>query len=282
MAAERYILNDGESGEIIRNKINNNFHTTYAFTTGTTAATLTNINSRVLKTAFNSYTATTQQELNSLNEISIVTVTGTTGLTSTAFGKIINCIGTVTNYTIDLPTAVGNNGSIIFKGSSVLTKTVTIQGVLGQTIDGESDRKIGSTGMITVMSDGANWVVINEVGSWIPYTAVLAGWSSDPTFDRMMYFRVGKKVSVSIHTTANGTSNAVTKTITFPFIADSSAAQVGISGPNINNGIVDTTHGMVITRVGSNIVDFYRNVSSLAWTASGGCRINFTMDYIIA
>lgn len=206
-------------------------------------------------------------------------ITGAISLTSTALGKIHILTGTTSDYTVDLPTAVGNEGVIIFKGAAALTKIVTIQGVSGQTIDGESSRKISATGMITVMSDGANWVVIQEVGSWIPYTPVLAGWISDPTFDRTMYFRVGNDITVAIHSTANGTSNATTKTITLPFVADSVGSQVGVSGPNINNNVVDTTHGMIITRSGSNIADLYRNTSQTAWTNTSGCRINFVFTY---
>lgn len=211
----------------------------------------------------------------------IVSVTEAISLTSTALGKVHVCTGTSADYTVDLPTAVGNLGVIIFKGAAALTKVVTIQGTGGQTIDGETDRKIASTGMISLMSDGANWVVIQEVGSWIPYTPVLAGWSSDPAIDRSVYFRVGKMITVQVHTSANGTSNATTKTVTVPFNA-AGPTQIGVTSFHVNNGVTATTPGICITRVGSNIVDFYTNTAAAVWTASGNCRLNFTLNYVMA
>ena len=224
----------------------------------------------------------TKANIEELYALTPVSVTGTTSLTSSALGKVHICTGTSADYTVDLPTAVGNEGVIIFKGAAALTKVVTIQGVSGQTIDGESDRKFSATGMIAVLSDGANWVVVNEVGSWIPYTSVLGGFSADPTFDRQMYFRVGKTCTVIHHTTASGTSGATTKTITLPFNADSVAVQIGWTGSFVNNGTASTTPGMILTRVGSNTADLYRDFVALAWTASGACRINFIFTYKIA
>lgn len=237
-------INNGDSGLSARNKINDNFTELY---------TLTH-----------------------------VSITGAISLTSSALGKIHICTGTSANYTVDLPTAIGNEGTIVFKGSSALTKVVTIQGVSGQTIDGEADRKIGSTGMITILSDGANWVVVNEVGSWIPYLAVLGGFSADPTFDRMEYFRTGKKCRVVVHASTNGTSNATTKTITLPFIADSRASQVFFTNTTSNNGTLASTPGGIFTRVGQNTVDVYRDTVQTAWTASGACRFAFELEYSIA
>src|SRR5688572_6521260 len=124
-----------------------------------------------------------------LYSIGIVSITGATSLTSTALGKIHNCTGTTSDYTVDLPTAIGNAGCLIFKGSSALTKVVTIQGTGGQTIDGESERKIAASGMMSIISDGANWIVVNEIGSWIPYTPVITGFLTDPVVTRCAYFR---------------------------------------------------------------------------------------------
>jgi hypothetical protein len=57
---------------------------------------------------------------------------------------------------------------------------------------------------------------MDEVGSWVYYTPVLGGWSSDPTIDRSEYFRIGKMVTVQVNMNANGASNASIKTITLP------------------------------------------------------------------
>jgi hypothetical protein len=216
-----------------------------------------------------------------LYAITTVSVTGATSLTSSALGKIHICTGTSADYTVDLPTAVGNEGCIIIKGAAALTKIVTIQGTGGQTIDGESDRKIAATGMISVLSDGSNWVVIQEVGSWISYTPVLGGWSADPTIDRSVYFRVGKMVTVQIHTSANGTSNATTKTFTVPFNA-AGPTQIGVMSFHVNAGTTATSPGICITRVAANTVDMYTNTAAAAWTNSGNCRFNVTLNYVMA
>lgn len=216
-----------------------------------------------------------------LYSFDIVSITGATSLTSTAFGKIHVCTGTSADYTVDLPTAVGNEGCIIIKGAAALTKVVTVQGTGGQTIDGESDRKIGATGMISVISDGANWVVVQEVGSWIPYTPTLAGYSADPTIVRSAYFRVGKMIHFHFTTGSSGTSNATTKTITLPFNAPS-AVVIGMTLANINNGTVATTPGLVVSRAGSNIADVYRDLSLAVWTASSTSRFSFNIVYHMA
>lgn len=226
-------------------------------------------------------TAKMKNNFEELYSFTVVSITGAGSLTSTAMGKIHLCTGTSADYTVDLPTAVGNEGVIIFKGADALTKVVTIAGSSGQTIDGESTRKISTNGMISVLSDGANWVVINEVGSWIPYTPVLAGWSVDPAISRSSYFRVGKLCKIHFTTSANGTSNATTKTITGPFNADG-ALVVGITLANVNNGTAATTPGLVISRAGSNIFDIYRDLTAATWTNSGNCRVSFMIEYKIA
>jgi len=214
--------------------------------------------------------------------IDVVSVTGAISLTSTAMGKIHICTGTSADYTVDLPTAVGNQGTIIFKGAAALTKIVTIAGTGGQTIDGEASRSISTVGMISVISNGANWVVVNEVPSWINYTPVWSGFSVDPTIDRSVYSRMGKLVTVQVHTSANGTSNATTKTITVPFNA-AGPTQIALMSFLVNNNVTATTPGMLITRVSSNTVDLYTNTAAAAWTGgSVNCRLNFTFTYVMA
>lgn len=238
-------LNNGETGLVIRTKINDQFTELYG--------------------------------------LAVTTITGATSLDAGDLGATHVLTGTSADYTVDLPTAVGNSGtSIAFKGSSALTKVVTIAGSSGQTIDGEASRKISTSGLIILMSDGSNWIVMNEVGSWIPYTPVLAGFSADPTFTRTDYFRVGKLCTLRIISLASGTSNATTKTITAPF----NAAEVchGICQIVINNTTVATTPGLCATTASSNVINVYRNndVGTTAWTASGGCRYNLNLTYRIA
>lgn len=218
-----------------------------------------------------------------IDATSPVSITGATSLDGAALGKIHLCSGTSADYTVDLPTAVGNGGqSLILKGIAALTKVVTIQGVSGQLIDGESTRKFSSEGSFTLMSDGADWQIINEVGSWIPYTPVVGGFSADPTFLRTDYWRVGKLCTVRIVSNASGTSNATTKTCTAPF----NAAEVchGTATLVINGGTAQTAPGVVATRVGSATMDVFRNsdLGSTAWTALGNCRFTLSVTFRIS
>lgn len=214
-----------------------------------------------------------------LYAFTLVSVTGAVSLTSTAMGKIHVCTGTSADYTVDLPTAVGNEGVIIFKGAAALTKVITIAGSSGQTIDGEATRKMSTLGMIAVLSDGANWVVINEVGSWIPYTPVLGGFSADPTVAKASYFRVGKMITVHFFTSANGTSSATTKTMTVPFNSKA-AVSAGLLLANTNNGSGATGHpGFAAMRLSSTTVDIFRDLVATNWTASGNCRFSVILNY---
>lgn len=223
-----------------------------------------------------------QAALDALEALTIVSITGVTSLTSTAFGNFPHiCTGTTTDYTVDLPTAVGNSGGVVtIKGSSSLTKVVTIQGVSGQLIDGESDRKLSTCGLLVLMSDGANWVVVNEVGSWIPYTPIWSGFAVDPTITRADYFRQGKTCTARVLINGSGTSNATTFTVTIPF----TCAEVTYANTIlvVNGGTLQTTPGLAATRVGQNTVDMYRtNDITTTWTNTGNKRATLLITFRI-
>lgn len=213
------------------------------------------------------------------NTFAIVDISGGATLDNTAFGKLHLCTGTSSNYTLTLPTAVGNKDrSIAFKGSSALTVTVTIDGNGGETLDGDDSRQFTGGGIFVLLSDGANWHIVNEVGSWIPYTPVWTGFSVDPTVTSAKFFREGKICTVKIRCNTNGTSNATTTTVTVPFNA-STDLQFGLIFSLANNNAVSTTPGSIVTRSNSNIIDLYINLQSAAWSASNGKRASFTLTY---
>jgi hypothetical protein len=67
--------------------------------------------------------------------------------------------GTTGSFTVTLPTAVGIAGKIyIVKNSGA--GTMTVQGTGGETIDGLASQLVGAGSALTVMSDGANWIII--------------------------------------------------------------------------------------------------------------------------
>lgn len=212
-------------------------------------------------------------------DLSLVSVTGAIGLGSTAFGKLHLCSGTSTDYTVDLPTAVGNTGKTIgFKGVPALTKVVTIDGLLGETIDGELTRQIGAYGILVVCSDGANWNVVHEVGSWIPWTPTFPTHTGTPTHTAF-YFRTGKTWIIQIDMTGTNTSNATTFTIdSMPFT--SGAGQRFMIANIVNAGVTQTTPGQCQIGVGSTTLTITRNMDgSTAWTASGTKRVTFTATF---
>lgn len=99
-----------------------------------------------------------------------VAVTAGMTLTSAAFGKMHVCTGTSTNYTLILPSAVGNAGKIIgVRMAATLTKLVTIGCSGGQSIDGSVTRIMWAGESAILLSDGSGWVKV--AGKSIPFCA---------------------------------------------------------------------------------------------------------------
>jgi hypothetical protein len=214
-----------------------------------------------------------------LGNLAIGSITGTISLDSDDLGTLWEVSGTATNYTVDLPTAIGNDDkTIIFKGVAALTKNVTIAGISGQTIDGYSTWVIAGTGSLTLISDGANWSVVNSIGSWVDYTPVWDGFSADPTVGYAKYFRNGKMCTVSVRCSAGGTSDATNLTITLPFPAAYAHIMPAMGQ---NNGALLTSPARLDTGVGSSTATAYTTMAAAAWTAANGKQLNFTITYEI-
>lgn len=91
-----------------------------------------------------------------------VSVTGTIVLDSTAFGKLHVVTGTSADYTIGLPTAVGNTGKTLsFQFSTALTKLITLDGNASETINGTTTRPYWAGETITLISNGTNYTIVN-------------------------------------------------------------------------------------------------------------------------
>lgn len=87
-----------------------------------------------------------------------------TSITTTAtatLGAMHVCSGTTADYTVTLPTAVGNAGRVIgFRMSNALTKLVTLDGNSTETIDGATTRVMWASESAILISDGAQWCKI--------------------------------------------------------------------------------------------------------------------------
>jgi hypothetical protein len=112
------------------------------------------------------------------------------------------------------------------------------------------------------------------------WATTITGTSADPTGGAMEYVLNGRSCDFYISFTTNGTSNAVTKTITLPVAASSTGVQTIGGVRNIDNA-QSPVFGMIRTRVGSNIADlFLLGSTGNSWTASGGFRVEVCGTYI--
>lgn len=84
-----------------------------------------------------------------------------TGATTATVGRRHVCSGTSADYTVTLPTAVGNTGRLIaFRMSNALTKLVTLDGNSTETIDGSLTRIMWAVESCVLISDGSQWCKI--------------------------------------------------------------------------------------------------------------------------
>jgi hypothetical protein len=147
--------------------------------TGATGAAGPNTVSGSTTTAFTGLLSANGSVVGSVNgdlvydpsEISI------TGATTATVGRRHVCSGTSADYTVTLPTAVGNTGRLIaFRMSNALTKLVTLDGNSTETIDGLTTRVMWAGESAILISDGSNWFKI--AGRSIPFEAVIEGRSA--------------------------------------------------------------------------------------------------------
>jgi microcystin-dependent protein len=115
-------------------------------------------------------------------------VNSAVALSTLAFGQWHWITGTSTNYTITLPTAVGNTGkSIGFRvmGVSAASKIYTLAASNAEMIDGATTIPLVASTALVIMSDGVGWARIGgsptpviPSGSIVPSAggAVPTGW----------------------------------------------------------------------------------------------------------
>lgn len=103
------------------------------------------------------------------------------------------------------------------------------------------------------------------------------GWSSF-SLKRFLYNVNGTLVTCSIW--IEGTSDSSAKSATLPFALNAlDALPRSLSMQVRNNGTVSTSPGLWTIGAGSSVVNFSRDGSGLAWTASGIARVAGTFQY---
>lgn len=84
-----------------------------------------------------------------------------TGATTATLGRMHACSGTTADYTVTLPTAVGNAGKFVgFRMAGGLTKRVTLDGNGSETVAGAASRVLWENEAAVLLSDGSNWVKV--------------------------------------------------------------------------------------------------------------------------
>jgi hypothetical protein len=215
-----------------------------------------------------------------LNVLTTVSVNAAVVLTSDAFGKLheLTDNGGTTDYTVTLPSPVSHSGkTIYFKGLSTLTKVVTLS-LAAITIDGDADIKISKGGIIGLKSNGSHYIVIAEVGSWIPWVPTPGANQFSPAavFDAA-YFKVGRSITLRCLTLTNGTSSGASTTL-FTFTNLPFAPKV--TGEYMT---LATNASLAAARASltaaSNTVSFFSNAAGSAFTNGSAKGIHFTWTY---
>lgn len=224
----------------------------------------------------------------SVENITKVLVTGTLAMDATAFGKWHSCSGTSADYTITLPTAVGNEGKMIFftgdPDIAVLSKLVTIDGDGTEKINNGLTLAITTKGHLTLIARvtggvGAWEVVYFDQGAFYAYTPTWTGFTVDPLGPWLFKRGIGY-VDLSFYNGTPGTGTGTTVTFTLPLGLTAQSNQRLLMPFFQNNATNGTVPGIIIVATNANVVSAYTTVAAGAWTGSnnrgiyGSWRIN--------
>lgn len=111
--------------------------------------------------------------------------------------------------------------------------------------------------------------------TWASWTPTWGGFSADPA-GNSIWCRIGNVVFCYFNSTANGTSNATTLTMTLPV-----APVNGSRHPCwvVDGGVVPSTPGEMRLTAGSTTVDFYKTFAGGVWSNSGEKTVYFSIFY---
>lgn len=224
----------------------------------------------------------TQELYDSVQLTNKVLVTGAVTLDDTAFGKVHVCSGTSADYTITLPTALGNEGKMIcFKcdpDSTILSKVVTIDGNGTQKIGIDLTRALSTGGYLTIIaritSGVGHWDILAlDQGAWITWPAAIGspGFSANPTAIVAKFYKTIKTASIRLGMTA-GTSNNAAFTVTG--LPSDLAPKDLVLQPTIVTDNSLRVNGRVGIAVGGTTISFFATAGAGNFTASGAKGID--------
>ena len=152
------------------------------------------------------------------NSVELTNYNLVTGATTAVFGQVNLCSGTSADYTVTLPTAVGNAGKMICikcnSDATILSKVVTVDGAGTEKIGISLTRTLAAGGFLTIVARETAgvgfWDIIAlDQGAWIAWTPVVdsPGFSANPT-PTGFYFKGIKTASIRFSTTTGTSNNA--------------------------------------------------------------------------
>lgn len=222
---------------------------------------------------------------NSVDQINKVLVTGAVTLTSSAYGKVHDISGTSADYTIVLPTAVGNEGkTILFKCDpdvSIMSIVATIDGSGTEKIDNYLTYKLacgGRLGVVArVISGVGSWEVINfDQGAYIQETLSWTPFTVQPTYTSRWKLLHSGLLHIVLRALTDGTAtSATTMQFTLPNGFIPAFIQRHIGGQYVNNNAGSTTPGMISANsTSTGVIDCYTSVGSGGWSGANGRSLN--------
>jgi hypothetical protein len=167
-------------------------------------------------------------------------------------------------------------------GGISYTNYVTLTRAGADTINGATTKTLNVVyGVYEFVTDGTSKWTVNVLTSYLEntYATTHTGFSTDPTAT-MYYFLNGNMCTVLYQPTVNGTSNAATFTLTLPFNAHASMANLAIPVRVFDNGNAAT--GRVVFASGSNILTIHPSITGTSWTASGTKAVSLAITFRIA
>jgi len=102
-------------------------------------------------------TETPNSTLHVDGSITAAYVAKTATYTLTVSDYLVDC--TANTFTITLPTAAGITGRM-YNIKNTGTGVITVDGDSSETIDGETTQEVSQWENLTIMSNGANWIII--------------------------------------------------------------------------------------------------------------------------
>lgn len=132
--------------------------------------------------------------------------TSITGTATATLDAMHVCSGTSVDYTVTLPTAVGNAGRLmLFRMSNALTRLVTLDGNSSETIDDAAARVMWAGESALLISDGSQWCKI--AGRSIPMTARMTRSSAQSIANNTVTKVTLNSATINTGTIADPTTN---------------------------------------------------------------------------